>query len=125
MVSTRRTLCRAVGTAPLLGLAGCLGAFRSGHVDVRIDNRDDRRHAVGVAFRSDGELVAEERFEVAAGTERAYEHVVAAGEYTVDVALDGATQTAVDFSMHGCTDNALFVAVDAASSVEAGVLDEC
>jgi len=125
MVPTRRTLCRAVGTVPPFALAGCLGALRSGHVDVRIDNRDDRRHAVGVAFLADGELVAEERFEVAAGTERAYENVVSAGEYTVDVTLDGTTRTAVDFSMNGCTDNALFVAVDAAASVEAGVLDEC
>jgi hypothetical protein len=49
MVPTRRILCRAVGTVPLLGLAGCLGALRSGHVDVRIDNRDDRRHAVDAA----------------------------------------------------------------------------
>jgi hypothetical protein len=35
------------------------------------------------------------------------------------------TATTVDFSMHDCTDNALFVAVDAAASVEAGVPDEC
>jgi len=125
MIPTRRTLCRAVGTVPLFGLAGCLDSLRSGRVGVRIDNRDGRRHAVDVEFLDGDELVAEKRFEVAAETERKYENVVAAGEYTVDVTLDGAAHTAVDFSMNGCTDNALFVAVDAAASVEAGVLDEC
>lgn len=125
MVPTRRTLCRALGTAPVVGLAGCLGPFRSGYVGVRIDNRDDRRHAVDVEFFDGDELVAEERFEVPAETERAAERVAAAGAYTVDVTLDGETHTTVDFSMHGCPDNALFVSVDTAGTVAASVLDEC
>lgn len=125
MVPTRRTLCRAVGTATLVGFAGCLGALRSGRVGVRIDNRDDRTHAVDVEFLSDGELVAEERFEVAAETERAYGNVVAAGEYTVDVTLDGAAHATVPFSMNGCSDNTLFVSVSEDATLEAGVLDEC
>jgi len=125
MVPTRRTLCRALGTATVVGVAGCLDSLRTGSVGVRIDNRDDRRHAVDVEFLDGGELVAEERFEVAAGTERESESVVAAGEYRVDVTLDGATHAAVDFSMQGCTDNALFVAVDTEAELEAGVLDEC
>lgn len=125
MLSTRRTLCRAAGTAPLVGLTGCLGVLRSGSVDVRVDNRDDRSHAVDVAFLSDGELVADERLEVDAGTERTAENVVAAGEYTATVAVDGGSATRVPFSMDGCTDNALFVAVDADGAAEAGVLDEC
>jgi hypothetical protein len=125
MVPTRRTLLRTAGTAALAGGAGCLGSLRSGSVALRIDNRDDRRHAVDVTFLSDGELVAEERVEVAAGAERPVENVVAAGEYTVDVALDGDSGTRIPFSMNGCTDNTLFVAVEADGTVEAGILDEC
>jgi|GEM_PF-3550836 len=125
MTVTRRPLLRATGTGALLGLAGCLDALRSGSVAVRVDNRDDRRHAVDVEFLDGGELVAEQRFEVVAETERTYENVVSAGEYTVDVTLDGATHTTVPFSMNGCTDNALFVAVDTDATVEASVLDEC
>jgi len=122
MGPTRRTVLSACATVPL---AGCLDALRSGQVAVRIDNRDDRRHAVDVEFLSDGDLVTEKRFEVAAGTERTDENVVAAGEYTVDVTLDGAASTSVAFTMQGCTDNTLFVVVDAAATVEASVLDEC
>jgi hypothetical protein len=129
MAPVRRTLLRAVGTTILLGLAGCLAALRSGQVGVRIDNRDDRTHVVDVEFLDGGELVAEERFEVAAETGRGDENVAAAGEYTVDVTLDGATHTTIPFSMNGCTDNTLFVAVDADAdadaTVEADVLDEC
>ena len=125
MIPTRRTLLRTAGTAPLVGLAACLGALRSGSVGVRVDNRDDRRHAVDVTFLSDGDVVADERLEVDAGTERTAENVVAAGEYTATVAVDGGSETRVPFSMNGCTDNALFVAVDADGAVEAGVLDEC
>jgi len=125
MVPTRRTLLRAAGTATLGGGAGCLDSLRSGSVGVRIDNRDDRRHAVDVAFLSDGDPVAEERFEVAAGTERTDDNVVAAGAYTVTVAVDGGSETRLPFSMQGCPDNTLFVAVDADGAVEAGVLDEC
>jgi hypothetical protein len=125
MAPSRRTLCRAAGATTLVALAGCLDALRSGQVGVRIDNRDGRTHVVGVAFLDGDELVAERRFEVVAETEREYENVVAAGEYTVDVSLDGATHTTVPFSMNGCTDNTLFVAVDANETVEAGVLDEC
>jgi hypothetical protein len=125
MVPTRRTVLRATAATPLLGVAGCLGALRSGRVGVRIDNRDDTRHAVDVEFLNGDELVAEERFEVAAGTERTYENVVEAGEYTADVTLDGATTTTVPFRMNGCTDNTLFVSIDTDAAVEAGVLDEC
>ncbi|AZH25590.1 hypothetical protein [Haloplanus aerogenes] len=122
MVLTRRAALSACATMPL---AGCLDAFRSGQVGVRVDNRDDRRHAVDVEFLSEGELVAEKRFTVDAGTERAAENVVAAGEYTVDVTLDGAASTSVEFTMQGCTDNTLFVSVSEEAAVEAGVLDEC
>jgi hypothetical protein len=125
MVPSRRAVLRVTGTTALVGFAGCLGALRSGQVNVRIDNRDDGRHAVDVEFLSDGELVAERRFTVDGGTERTVENVVAAGEYRVDVTLDGETQTAVEFSMQGCTDNTLFVTVDADGAVEAGVLEEC
>jgi hypothetical protein len=133
MVPTRRTLLRLTGSTTLLGLAGCLGALRSGQVDVRIDNRDDRRHAVDVEFRSDGDVVVERRFEVSADTERTYGNVADAGEYTVEVALDGGPETQVPFTMQGCTDNTLFVAVDADAdsdvdgdvTMEASVLDEC
>ena len=125
MVSTRRTLLRATVPTSLIGLAGCLDALRSGNVDVRIDNRDDRPHTVGVVFRTGGEVVTEERFEVAAETERDVENVVTAGAYDVTVTLDGATRTTVPFSMNGCTDNALFVAIDADAALDAGVLDEC
>jgi hypothetical protein len=125
MVPTRRSLLRLAGSTTLLGLAGCLDALRSGQVAVRIDNRDDRRHAIDVEFRSDGDLVTERRFEVVAGAERTYENVVDAGEYTVEVALDGGSETQVPFAMQGCTDNTLFVAVDADATMEAGVLDEC
>jgi hypothetical protein len=125
MLPTRRTLLRVAGTTTLAGAAGCLGTLRSGSVAVRVDNRDDRRHAGSVAFLSDGDSAAEERFEVAAGTEREYRNVVAAGEYTVDVALDGGPETRVAFTMQGCTDNVLFVAVDADAELEAGTLDEC
>ncbi|AXG07101.1 hypothetical protein DU500_12070 [Haloplanus rubicundus] len=125
MVPSRRAVLRATGTTTLVGFAGCLGALRSGRVGVRIDNRDDRRHAVDVEFLSDGELVAERRFTVDGGTERTAENVVVAGEYRVDVTLDGETHTSVEFTMQGCTDNALFVGIDADGAVEAGVLDEC
>jgi hypothetical protein len=125
MGPTRRTLLHAAGSTTIVGLAGCLDRFRSGQVAVRVDNRDDRRHAVDVEFLDGGELVTEERFEIDAETERTYEDVVAAGQYTVDVTLDGEAHTAVDFTMRGCTDNTLFVSVDADAAVEAGVLDEC
>jgi hypothetical protein len=118
-------VCRVATTTALVGFTGCLGALRSGQVGVRIDNRDERAHAVDVAFLSGDDLVAEERFAVAAGTERESEGVVAAGEYTVEVTLDGATGTTVPFSMNGCADNALFVSIGADGVVEAGVLDEC
>jgi hypothetical protein len=113
------------GPPTLLALSGCLGAVRPGSVGVRVDNRDDRRHAVDVVFLSDGELVVEERFEVAADAETEADGVVDAGEYAVDVTLDGATETSVAFTMQGCTDNALYVAVDEDAAVDAGVLDEC
>jgi hypothetical protein len=125
MIPSRRAALRATGTTALVGFAGCLGALRSGQVNVRIDNRDDRRHAVGVEVLSGGDLVAERRFTVDRGTERTDENVVAAGEYTVDVTLDGETHTAVEFTMQGCPDNTLFVAVGSDGAVEAGVLDEC
>jgi hypothetical protein len=125
MGPTRRTLLHAAGSTTLVGLVGCLDRFRSGQIAVRVDNRDDRRHAVDVEFLDGGELVTEERFEIDAETERTYENVVAAGQYTVDVTLDGETHTAVDFTMQGCTDNTLFVSVSEAAVVDAGVLDEC
>ena len=124
MLPTRRALLRA-SPAALIGVAGCLDRLRSGRIAVRVDNRDDSRHAVDVEFLSDGDLVTEERFAVAADTERTYGNVAAAGEYTVDVTLDGETHTVVDFTMRGCTDNTLFVAIDADATMTAGVLDEC
>jgi len=125
MVPTRRTLCRLAASTTLAGLAGCLDSLRSGNVAVHVDNRDDGRHAVDVEFLSGGDLVTEKRYEVAAGTERTDENVVDAGEYEVHVTLDGETTTQVPFTMQGCTDNTLFVVVDADGTVGASVLDEC
>jgi hypothetical protein len=126
MISTRRTVLRRAASTPLLvGLAGCLDAVRPGEVGVRIDNRDDRPHTVGVRFAADGETVAEESFDVPAATETASENVVSAGEYDVTVTLDAGGRTTVPFTMNGCTDNALFVSIDDAATLEAGVLDEC
>jgi hypothetical protein len=125
MVPTRRTAFRAVGSTTLAGIAGCLGLVRSGHVDVRVDNGDDRSHAVDVAFRAGGEVVAEERVEAPPGTETTVAEVVDAGEYAVTVILDDGTSRRVPLAMNGCTDNALFVSIDADAALEAGVLDEC
>ncbi|MEF8857184.1 MAG: hypothetical protein V5A16_07170 [Haloplanus sp.] len=125
MVPTRRTLCRLAASTTLAGLAGCLDGLRSGNVAVRVDNRDDGRHAVDVEFLSGGDLVAEERYEVAAGAEQTYENVVGAGEYTVEIALDGGPETRVPFTMQGCADNTLFISIDADARMDASVLDEC
>jgi hypothetical protein len=125
MVPSRRALLRTTAATLLVGVAGCLDAVRSGRVGVRIDNRDDRSHAVDVRFAADGDPVAEESFDVPAGTEATFDDVVAAGEYEVTVAVDAGARTTVPFAMNGCPDNALFVAVDDEGTLEADVLDEC
>ena len=48
MIPSRRAPLRATGTTALVGFVGCLGGLRSGSIALRVDNRDDRRHAVAV-----------------------------------------------------------------------------
>jgi hypothetical protein len=102
-----------------------VSALRPGSVGVRVENRDDRSHAVNAAFRADGEIAAERRFEGPVGDEREATDVVDAAEYAVDVTLDGATDASVALGMRGCTDDTLFAAMDDDGTLEAGVLDEC
>jgi hypothetical protein len=122
---SRRTILRTAGATTLAGLAGCLDAVRGGHVDVAVENRDDRSHEVDVTVRSGGDAVAEERFVMPAGSTVEAEDVVGAGTYDVTVALDGEARTEVLFTMQGCPDNTLFVAVEDDGQVEAGVLEAC
>ncbi len=125
MLSKRRALRVASSTAVLGAIAGCLGVFRDGSVLVRIENRDDRRHAVVIRLDRGDEPAFADRYTIEPGATRTASDVVAAGEYLVTLELDaGATET-VEFDMAGCRSNTLFASISAAGGLEAGVLDAC
>lgn len=122
---SRRELLRLTGLTLSLGTTGCLGSFRDGGVSIRAENRDDRRHTVGVTFESGEETVFGDEYTVPSGEETTAADVVAAGEYLVTVELDSTDPTRVDFTMGGCDSNTLFVSIQPGGEFEASVLDEC
>lgn len=125
MPSRRRALEVTGATVAFGGFSGCLGFFQNGGIRVRIDNSDDRQHAVDVAFETGNETRFDDRYTVSAGEEITTSDVVDSGEYSVTVELDSSDTATVDFVMSGCESNTLLVSIDENGELKAGVLDEC
>jgi hypothetical protein len=124
-VRSRRTVLQLAGVSALTGFGGCLSGFQRGGVSVRIDNRDDQQHTVGVTFGTGDETAFDDQYSIAAGAEETWSDVVDPGEYSVTVELDSSKSASLEFDMAGCDSNTLFVSIDAGSEFEASVLDEC
>lgn len=123
---SRRKVLEVAGTSVAFGgFSGCLGFFQDGGIRVRIDNKDDRQHAVDVTFERDDLTRFDNRYTVSAGEEITTSDVVDAGEYLVTVELDSSATSTVDFVMGGCDSNTLFVSIGESGELEIFVLDEC